>query len=135
MSVTSVTILLVAKILSETSVTLVFSNPLARRYRIPPGATYATGVDYVAGVDRRDSNIEYQIMQYNPVILHGLATPDGENTYKSGAMLTDQAILMDPDFWKVAGVYEVIGVPELTPPERIGNVYEYTVSAQVAINP
>jgi hypothetical protein len=135
MSVLGVSILIIVKLLTNTSVSLVFANPLWRRQRIPAGSTYGTGVTTIAGVDRRDSNIAYDIIEFEQRILHNLADPNDENAYKSTTMLTDMTELMDRSFYEVAGVYEVIGVPELEPPVRIGNVYEYVVRVQVAVNP
>ena len=105
-----------------------------RQQRIPVGATYFTGYQVVPGFDRRDSNIGYTVTRYSTIMVHNLADPTNETTYLKGDMLTDQAILMDRDFYDVAGVYEVLEVPELDLPERVGNVIEYTVSVQLSLS-
>ena len=132
MSIASVSLLITAKVIANTSVTVVFSNPMWRRQRIPVGATYGTGVTKVAGF-WQNANLKNPVVEFEARILHNLADPTDENTYKSGAMLTDMALLMDPSFYRVGGVRGVIGNPELEPPERIGNVYEYAVTVQLVI--
>jgi hypothetical protein len=134
MSLASVNILLIAKTLSLTSAAQAYGNPLSRNERVPVGTTYFTGVRVVAGFDRRDSNIGYTVYEFDGQMVHNLADPTDEDAYMNSTMLTDQQVLMDPDFFRVAGVYEVISVPELTPPERTGNVIEYSVTVQLALS-
>ena len=132
MSVASVALLIVVNALADTSISSVFSNPLWRRERIPAGSTYGTGVTRVAGFIP-ESNSGRLVITAPVTVLHNLADPTDENAYIGSTMLTDMAVLMAPGWWKVAGVNHVLDVPELDPPERIGNVIEYTVTAQLEL--
>lgn len=132
MSVATVAAALAAKIVTDTSVSSVFTNALWRRQRIPAGSTYACILDYVAGY-WRTSNDGWLVAQYDAVVLHHLSDPTSETAYDTNRR-TDMGVLMDPSWWRVTGVKHEIGDPELTPQQRIGNVIEYTVSMQLVIS-
>jgi hypothetical protein len=133
MSVASVTALLDAAVLANTSATTAFDAPHWRRQAIPAGEI--TRSAEVVGFDRRDSNVSYVAVQYTYWILHHLADATDTRTYALGSVPTDQEYLMDTNTYRVAGVREVLDVPELDVLQRIGNVMEYSVSAQVSIVP
>lgn len=137
MSLTSVGGLLTLSFVANTSVTIdqIFAAPYARRQAFPVGETWMSVFVEVAGVDRRDSNVSYEVGLYSFIFLYHLPDYSDSSTYRTTTMLTDQSFLMDPNSWRVAGVYELRAVPELTPVERFGNVMEYTVSAQLSISP
>jgi hypothetical protein len=135
MSALSVKTLLMVKILAETGAVVGITNPLWRRRRIPVGDTEASCLMYTAGFDRRNSQLFFEIVEVVIGMAHHLADPTVEATYLTNSMLTHQAILMDYDFYMVAGVRQVIDLPALSPPERIGNVIEYSVTTQLVLSP
>jgi hypothetical protein len=135
MSVSSVATLLDAAVLAGTSATTAFGAPLWRRQAIPAGETWVTRSCEIVGFDRRDSSVSYVSAQFTFTILHHLSDPTVTATYVTGAMRTDQEYLMDTNSYRVAGVREVLDVPELELLSRIGNVMEYSVSVQLSIVP
>ena len=137
MGVSEVMLAHLVKVLAQTSSTGLALNTLGRRYKIPVGSTYNCGVSVVIGIDRRDPNVTYHILSIQTTMLHHLSDPNNESVYHVGDMRTDIALLMNPNWYATlhSSVNEVIDVPELTFPVRIGNVIEYTVTAQLSIVP
>lgn len=135
MSIASVTALLNAAVLANTTATTAFTAPYWRRQRIPSGETWVASMVEIAGVDRRDANVAYVVAQFTFLILHHLSDPTDSNTYRTTDMQADQAYLMDPMTYLVAGVRRVIDVPELEPVTRIENILEYAVSVQLSVLP
>jgi hypothetical protein len=131
----SVALVIVSRVLSDTTVTAWHALPLARREPVPVGETHATGIFNVTGLDATQSNINRCVASMVITILHHLADPHDENTYKTGDMIADQQVLTDRGWWRsLAGVYDAT-IPELDEAERIGNIYEYNVVATVSIVP
>lgn len=130
----SIAQLLISAVIAQTSVTAFITNPLRRTEKLTAGQTLGASMPVAAG-SVSDSNTNYPVGEYSIAVLHRLADPSDEETYREGAMATDQAVLMAPSFWRVTGIKEVVEVPEMDRPERIGNIIEYTVSVQLAIVP
>lgn len=135
-AVLNVGVSLSAKVVAQTSVSLVFPNRgFLRNRRIPVGATYATGIALQAGVTG-NSNDRYLVGVFPTRVLHHLADPADEEAYKGGAMLSDLEVLMEPSFYlDHAQALETFAAPELEEPERHGNVIEYRIIAQVVLLP
>ena len=137
MSIATVTALLDAAVLANTSATTAFTEPYLRRQAIPAGETWVVGSAEVVGIDRRTANINYVVVLFTYTILHHLADYTDSNTYRIGDMQTDQEYLMDPNTYLVAGVMEVLddGTVELDRLKRDENIMEYSVSVQLSIVP
>jgi hypothetical protein len=123
---------LVAKVIAELSPTLELEGPASRMALLAPGATAVMALGLVAGIDRRQSNTAYGIGHLTLEILHRLASPGSsaaESAYLKGAAQADQLSLVDPVFWQVADVHEVLELGELVLRERVGHVIAYTVDA------
>jgi hypothetical protein len=93
----------------------------------------ASGGDVFPG----NSNETHDLAGFTVTIAHKLGTvtgaPTEEEAYLALARL-DQQKLTSPGFWRsLAGVYEVASAPELEEPERVGNVLEYSVTIQIAL--
>jgi len=134
-SVSSVGALLDTAVLANTSATTAFTAPYWRRQAIPAGETWVTSDIEIVGVDRRDSDISYVAGLFTFTMLHHLSDHTDSNTYRVGDMQTDQEYLMDSLNYDVAGVYEVLDVPELDRLQRFENIMEYSVSVQLSIVP
>jgi hypothetical protein len=134
-TVASVRTALEAKLVSDLSVAAIVTRPLSRDEVIPAGVTRASVVAVVAG-ETHDSNVNYALGNYVITIAHRLSDGTDEDTYLDGDMLTDQASLMTRSFFRaVTGVYDITEGPNPETIERVGNVIEYTVTAQLAVAP
>jgi len=124
------------KVLANTSATAALANLLSKDESLAAGDTKMRRPTVAVGMFR-DSNHNFVIASIDIEMVHMLSDPTDEDTYLNGDALTDQAVLMDSEFFRtVTGVIEIIDEPELTKPTRElpGNVIEYTVTVQVAIS-
>ncbi len=135
MSIATVASAIETKVLANTTATTAVAVPVSQNFSVASGATVMRQLPIAAGIFR-DSNTNYLVGSFDVVILHYLTNDADEDVYLTGDALTDQGVLMDPEFFRsVAGVNEVIDGPELERPVRIGNIIEYAVTVQLAVNP
>jgi hypothetical protein len=134
-TIVSVHLFLAAKVVSDTNINGVSANTLLRNHPVTPGQAVATISSAAVGYDRLDSNIRKVVASFAITVAYKLTTGQAESVYTTDDMLDDLEELMDPEFYRVTGVADVIGVPELDLPKRIGRVIEYTVTMQVSISP
>ena len=133
MSAASVLSAIEAAVIAGTSVTAALYTSVGRNVAVT--GTKCRVLPLGAG-QGGDSNVTYTSVAYRIEMLHALASSTDEDTYLTGAALTDQVALMAFSFWRnLAGVHELLDAPELEAPERTGNVIEYTVTATVALTP
>lgn len=124
-----------AAVLAGTSVILIIAKQISRNIKITPGATYARVLGAVVG-RAGDSNESFIVGTFNVTILHYLANSLDEDAYLTGIAAADQAVIMVPSFYQnLSGVHIVTETPELTFPDRIGNVIEYISTVQLSIKP
>ncbi len=127
----------IAKIISDTNVTVAIDELVGNDFAIASGVTVVRGPVSVVSQLAVSSNDTLTIVNYLFDIIHQLADPQDSAAYLHGDAQADQLSLTDPAFWRaVSGVFDVIegGEPELTlPPERTGNVIEYRISVTVAL--
>ncbi len=137
MSLSSVEVLLKAKLVSALSVTATFDAPLRRRHSLTAGQTHAALVTVSTGRDSTNSNFTREVGGFVITIVHRLSDATDEAAYIASAMITDQGLLSDPAFYDViAGVFEVVADSlEIGEPERQenSNVIEYTVTVQLVV--
>lgn len=129
----------IAKIISDTNVTVAIDELIGNDFEIASGVTIVRGPVSVVGQLAVSSNDTLTIVTYVFDIIHQLSDPNDSAAYLHGGAQADQLVLSDPAFWRaVSGVFDLIdqGNPELTlPPERTGNVIEYQISVTVALSP
>jgi hypothetical protein len=134
-SVATVRTAIEAKLVSNLTVAAIVTRALSRDEVIPAGVTRASVVPAVAGYTP-DSNTNYILGNYVITIAHRLTDGTDEDTYMDGNMLSDQALLMDKDFFRtLSGIKDVVAGPEPDEVSRTGNVIEYTVTVQLLIVP
>lgn len=110
---------------------------LSRRRAIASDGVLCQIIPSWAGHDRVDSNILYEVYQFDLVISKKLTdgTIATETTYISVEMMNIQNILMQRSFYELGGVHAVHRNPELTLPERVGNVVTFSVDVQLSTLP
>lgn len=134
-TVASVDTALRAAVLSATSATLAVEKPLSKMFDVPQGATYIRTLAVPIGQDG-DSNTSRTVGHFAVTVCHKLADSLDEDAYIAGDLVTDLAALTPLSFWRgITGVYAINDSPEVALPERVGNVIEYTVTAQLSIKP
>jgi len=134
-TVASVDTALKAAVLAATSATSAVTKPLSKGYAITAGVTSITTLAVPIGQDRDDSNNTLTVGSFAVTVVHKLSDATDENTYITGNMVSDLAAITARSFWRgITGVKDIIAEPEVTLPERIGNVIEYTVTAQLSIS-
>ncbi len=137
MSLSSVEVLLKAKLISALSVTATFDAPLRRRHSLTAGQTHAALVTISTGTDSTNSNLTREVGAFIITVVHRLSDATDEAAYIAVNMIADQGLLSDPAFYNViSGVFEVVADSlEIGEPERQenSNVIEYTVTVQLTI--
>lgn len=134
-TIASVDTALRAAVLSATSATLAITKPLSKMFDVPAGCTYIRTLAVPIGQDG-DSNTSRTVGNFSVIVSHKLADSLDEGAYLTGDLVTDLAALTPRSFWRgVTGVYNIVDAPEVTLPERVGNVIEYAVTAQLSISP
>jgi hypothetical protein len=90
--------------------------------------------------ERGDGNNEYRVLFMRVDVHHRLS--GSERTYtesaSAGTMQVVQDLLLDPDYWRVAGTtYAVDDAPAmaLSDVKRVGKVISYTVTVAVRLVP
>jgi hypothetical protein len=78
----------------------------------------------VAQTVSEGSTVKYTVLPMVVVIHRRLAVGEVERAYTEGAMQTYAEVILDPAYWRVAGVFDVVDVPELSFPSdvRVGGV-------------
>ena len=134
-TVASVDTALRTAVLAATTATLAIEKPLSKMFDVPAGATYIRTLAVPLGQDG-DSNTSRTVGHFSVTVCHRLADSLDEDAYIAGDLVTDLAALTPKSFWRdITGAYDIVDGPEVTLPERIGNVIEYTVTAQLSITP
>ena len=129
----------IAKIISDTNVTVAIDELIGNDFAIASGVTVVRGPVSVVGQRSVSSNDTLTVVTYTFDILHQLSDPQDSAAYLHGDAQADQLSLTDVAFWRaVSGVFDVNdgGEPEIAlPPDRVGNVIAYSISVTVALEP
>ncbi len=134
-TITGVKTALETKLVSQTSIAAILTNPLRRDEAIPAGATRAAVLAMAAPISGNVNEL-FTGAQYLITVAHYLSDPADEGAYLDGDALTDQAALMLPSFYRTLSDVNEVEEIELDPPDRPddGNVIEYTIGVTLSIS-